>query len=539
MYNIKPSRKIFHLIFVLIMAFSLIFIALFLIKNPASAKQQGNIITVDTYLDDMVSNNGTCSLREAIESANNDSAWDACTPGDGWDSIVLPAGVYSLTRVGANEDANINGDLDIDDNVNIIGSLVGNSVVDANIIDRAFHIISGQVYLINLTIRNGLTPDDVSGGDGGGIKNVGGALTVSHSKVIGNLTGDHSGDSGYGGDGGGIYNAPYAILHVNNSLVSVNATGTGWNGGNGGGIYCAGYCTVSHSIIGNNTAGEGTGGYGGHGGGIYSDGDYDGELTIEYSTIVNNEAGDSTLDGSYGGWGGGLFCTSVLSISYSTVNDNHAGDSESESSIGCGGYGGGIYTNNVAEINNSTISGNRAGNALDLIGSDCGGNGGGIKNVDIMTLTNSTIAYNQVYAGDGGGIEAFDTAPVYMHNTILANNIDFYGQAPDCNGQVISEGYNLVEDYVNGCLVLVQPGGDILGQDPLLQALKYNGGNTATHALLWTSPAIDKGQCRATTDDQRNVPRPVDFSSISNADDGCDIGAYERISAIYLPIILQ
>jgi len=54
----------------------------------------------------------------------------------------------------------------------------------------------------------------------------------------------------------------------------------------------------------------------------------------------------------------------------------------------------------------------------------------------------------------------------------------------------------------------------------LLGPLQDNGGDTLTHALLPSSPAIDAGDadnCPAT--DQRGIPRPQGA--------GCDIGAYE------------
>ena len=71
-------------------------------------------IPVDTPEDD-ITVNGNCTLREAVQAANTDSAVDACVAGAGEDAISLPAGVYTLTLAGANEDANLTGDLDITD----------------------------------------------------------------------------------------------------------------------------------------------------------------------------------------------------------------------------------------------------------------------------------------------------------------------------------------------------------------------------------------------------------------------------------------
>jgi hypothetical protein len=77
--------------------------------------------------------------------------------------------------------------------------------------------------------------------------------------------------------------------------------------------------------------------------------------------------------------------------------------------------------------------------------------------------------------------------------------------------------------------------------DPRLGPLANNGGDTFTHVLWSGSPAIDQGSCRDAATDQRGQPRPVDISSIPNADDGCDIGAYEQQQQfqVYLPLLLK
>jgi hypothetical protein len=68
---------------------------------------------------------------------------------------------------------------------------------------------------------------------------------------------------------------------------------------------------------------------------------------------------------------------------------------------------------------------------------------------------------------------------------------------------------------------------NVTGEDPMLDDLALNSpGATETHALLWSSPAIDAippVSCTVAVD-QRGVDRPFV--------DGCDIGAYERGLAV-------
>src|ERR1700682_5437857 len=45
---------------------------------------------------------GDCTLGEAIQAANTDTAVDGCLAGSGADTITLPAGVYTLTEINTN-----------------------------------------------------------------------------------------------------------------------------------------------------------------------------------------------------------------------------------------------------------------------------------------------------------------------------------------------------------------------------------------------------------------------------------------------------
>jgi hypothetical protein len=133
---------------------------------------------------------------------------------------------------------------------------------------------------------------------------------------------------------------------------------------------------------------------------------------------------------------------------------------------------------------------------------------------------NCTVTGNQ--AEYGGGIAGNPT----LGNTIVAGNTAATAaNGPDGSGTFFSEGYNLVQN-TNG---LALSGPALIGIDPLLGPLAYNGGPTRTCALRAGSPAIDNGKNCGPVTDQRGAPRPFDFPSITNAGggDGSDIGAFE------------
>lgn len=132
-----PTRRHFPLWVAYTAAPILVVTCLLLSSQPASAQPASaqpafahSTITVTTPADNLDSN-GDCSLREAIESANRDVSVDACAAGDGGDTIMLPAGVYTITLAGASENANQTGDYDVTGSVAIVGAGAENSVIVA------------------------------------------------------------------------------------------------------------------------------------------------------------------------------------------------------------------------------------------------------------------------------------------------------------------------------------------------------------------------------------------------------------------------
>src|SRR5436190_12662211 len=140
-------------------------------------------ITVSTTADDLTVN-GNCTLREAIQAANTDTAVDACPAGNGGDTIAVGAHTYTLSIAGKNEDDNATGDLDIKAPLTINGAGPGlgasSTILDANSIDRAFDVSPVAVTLSSMTVEHGATA-----ADGGAIRNAG-TLTVMNGELYGN-----------------------------------------------------------------------------------------------------------------------------------------------------------------------------------------------------------------------------------------------------------------------------------------------------------------------------------------------------------------
>jgi len=215
--------------------------------------------------------------------------------------------------------------------------------------------------------------------------------------------------------------------------------------------------------------------------------------------------------------GGGAVARSQssVSLSRSTASGNTA---ERE--------GGAVYIGDDgnATISNSTLSGNSALTTGSAIYATDAGSSVELENVTLSNNTsgNSFVNPNLVLAS----LFATRSATVQMHNTIIANNInianivnpdnidsDCYVELP---AVLTNDGGNLVKDDDGSCGVFA-----IEGQDPKLGPLEDNGGDTLTHALLSSSPAINAGVNGAAfcaSVDQRLEPRD---------DDKCDIGAYE------------
>jgi fibronectin-binding autotransporter adhesin len=351
----------------------------------ASPGAQAATFTVTKFTDSADGTCGAdCSLREAIIAANADTDPD---------TITLGSGAYILSITGVDEDNCATGDLDITDPLTITGQGPGNTIIDAQGIDRVLDIRSGAgtVVITGVTLQNGVVSgtardegaglyfnagshqlintqvysnraagDSLSGG--GGVQCDHCRLTLVDSQIVSNTT---------GGVGGGLYvTGPTAVVtHTGASRIAHNqATETA---GSGGGVYLySGELRIPSGQVMDNHAGS-------LGGGIY---DREGILRLNGGQVVNNSA-DTNGGGVYVG-NGAVFTQTGLS---SLIGYNHAG-----ATYGVGGglvVGGGasVWLNGGQVLSNSAV-----------------GAGGGINVLGDLTLKGAWVLSNSTDSAGGG-----------------------------------------------------------------------------------------------------------------------------------------
>ncbi|MEH2083719.1 MAG: DUF4347 domain-containing protein [Nostoc sp.] len=432
--------------------------------------------------DDGDANNGFTTLREAINLANATAGDDTITFGGVFKDTTPD--IITLTS----------GQLKITDDVTILGTGASNLTVSGNNTSRVFEIsgLGRDVSIDGLKVANG--------NDSGILVNNNTLLILTNSNVSNNTATSN---------GGGINNK--GTLKLTNTNVSGNTATY-----SGGGIANQGILSLTKSSIFDNTATS-------SGGGIYSKG--------ILNLTKSNVSGNTTTS-----IGGGIYTEGDLKLTNSTVSNNTANN-------GAGIYNGGDFINSIgtASLTNSTVSGNKA---LE--------DGGGINNFRSLNLINSTITNNTADSngdgvGNGGGI--FSLEPDYylenpltvVGNTIIAGNFDKSSSGdinPDVSGISFKDlGNNLIGNQTGstGFTTSTLVGTNTSPIDPKLGPLQNNGGETLTHALLASSPAINAGNNSLVPTGVTTDQRGAVFNRIFNGK--VDIGAYEVQSPIApLPI---
>ena len=448
---------------------------------------------------------GTCSLVNAINSANTDTSIGTCTAGSGADTIYLEAGTtYSLTTVN-NTAWGDTGLPAITSTMTIVGDWKLGAIIQrtGSTAFRLFVVgVGASLTLRDLTLTNGLAlgaaggaSDD--GGAGGGGSGAGGAIRnegtlnllgvlITNSSAIGGAGGNTNvGTVDAGGGGGGTSSS---------TLPGEAPLG---NGGKGHGRDSLG---IDNGGAGGTSALDctngGAGGIGSGGGGGGQDSDNDGNGCVGGAGGLGGGGGGGGRDtgtnaggagglAGLGGGGGGGGSGSAGGGSGGFGNGGGFGGAGTTVSGGGGGggtgAGGAIYNNGgTVLIQNSTLTNNSAVGGLGGTGGTNAGSpgwgvGGAVYNRDgTLTVQYSTLAGNAALQGGGALYSSNSTAPpsLTIRASILADTV---AGGFDCvtlgTHTVDNESNNIIESRL-GCKAPLST------VDPALGPLANNGGPT-------------------------------------------------------------
>lgn len=436
------------------------------------------VITVDSPAD-AGSNNGSCTLTEAITNANDDAQTEAdCDAGSGADRIVLLVSPLLTSDKDATSEQTglprITSRIDIDGRGNQISATT-------NV--RLFHVTStGVLTLRNVTLRDGLQ-SLAAAKRGGAIYNAGGKVTIVGSWLTNNRVA-----LAEQGTGGAIHSENGELTLID-SAVTDNQVETPWA----------------------------------RGGGIYSSND---RLTlintqVSFNTLSSTRLHSSGFDNIGSGAGIAAEGTSgTILLNRVTVSNNNILISAAASQAVLNPYalGGGMLLagDGSTRLVNVTIS----SNVISTQGANGRAEGAGLyANADV-TIEHGTIASNQAYhiAGthaQGAGIYAGPAKTVTLSASLLANNHNDQAltSLDSCHvTTIVDGGANRADDATCGTIA-----SDLTSSD-LDFALADHGGPGGSHALLEDSLAIDLVSDCELEIDGRNALR----SSPS-----CDSGAFE------------
>jgi hypothetical protein len=366
---------------------------------------------------------GTCSVRAAILEAN-------ALPGP--DVVSIPAGTYTLSIPGIDEDLGATGDLDILDDLTLEGAGAQLTILDGGGLDFVVSPAGAQTRLAHLSIRGGL---------GAGVNLAEQMLSPNTTEIADAIIEQNDGD-GIFGLSSGLYIARTAIranqgagayvwFFVSASPATIEDSSVTDNHGvfDGGGLslsYGFGDTIIRGSVIEQNSPG-----------GLEVN---ERSLVLEDSRVLENTGGAgvqltnenaarivrTTIEGNEGPQAGGVLLP---------PSDGGAGavlifDSAIIGNTSASGAGGIKHARNVPsslQLVNTTVSGNS------------GGVGGGIADEALapahISLLNCTVTSNA--AVQGGGIALLEPGAAVgiraftLRNTIVADNTASTA-GPDC-----------------------------------------------------------------------------------------------------------
>ncbi len=403
--------------------------------EPLESRKLLATFLVDTGLDVIDAADGFTSLREAIIAAND-------SPGR--DEIRF---VPFLSETEDIPTLNLAlGQLEITDEVDILGPGPDLLAIDAGGLSRVFRVSIGDlddvrgILIEGLTLRNGS-----SGAQPGGAIFSYENLTLRRCAVVGNVGWSGGGievtladrlhvedcliegNSATTGSGGGINAWDISVTIVNSSIIG-NSSADRW----GGGVMVAGELAVVGSVVAGNTAWEA--------GGIWARGN----VEVRDSTIKENVSTDRA--------GGGLYVSNVekatLVIERSEFHDNSSPygggalaasnvDATITDSLFVGNSGSGVSISRDARIERTVFRANTSAGfagglyhfqgTLELIDCEFDGNhavlyGGGVSvGIGSEAVIRGSLFRGNTAGGDGGGLFLSSGSTLLINSTVTGN----------------------------------------------------------------------------------------------------------------------
>lgn len=451
--------------------FLTIFLALMMLATQPTFASPSATIVVDSSAD-TIADDGACTLREAVENANDDnqSGSTDCVAGNGADVISFAPALFDATITIANGHLFIGGDVTINGHGETHLTLSGN---DTN---RLFLGSQGSLTLTDMTLTAGNITNDARA-EGGCIYMGISTNTLTLSNVTIHSCSVNSASNS--ARGGAIYAAGDAIDLTNVTLEN-NEAHAATQSARGGAIWTQSGTTVTllnvtavnnlaradllayggafyinsaptwnwteGFVVGNSA--ESTNGFA-SGGGIYVHNDtsadwtdvtlhnnqatfdvttspqnadgggmrFWGDLTANNLIVTENSVTTNPPDTDKNMRGGGLYLLEgTVVLNNSRIEDNVVGDLAYLSAAHEGG-GLSIHTSNVT-LNNTIVTGNSAtvGGGITLVATCSSGN---------ITLTGGQIQ-NNVAHDSGGGIEIHSSGtfncPIILTDSTISNN---------------------------------------------------------------------------------------------------------------------
>ena len=442
-----------------------------------------NVIIVDSN-GDVSADDGACTIREAVLSANTNTAVGGCFSGRAGSLDVI-------TFTSASQITLVQGEIRITESVAINGQGTGSGTVfttaftsiGAGNASRVFNIDAGNGVPQEVQILNAVIGFGNSSAGGSAAPDAGGAIDVKDGSAL-RLANAGVVESVAGINGGGVHGSAGTVIEIEGPAVIRDNVAQGNEAAmGGGGIWSSGPVEISgdtgrNVVISDNRA-TGTSGSGGGvfnmgstltitgavsiqgnaanraGGGIETAG---GTVSLSGGAIVRgNDAGANPGNGgglhAGGGTvtadgvlfdlntaveGGGLWSSGTIAVSNSEISDNvGTGDAAVNG-------GGGFYSEgSTATINDTEFAGNSAtgasgsgGNVLvnggsftmtggELTGGTSNRAGGGIEvAAGQATLNGVSVTGNNAGAspGNGGGLHAGGNTTVTVNGGVYSRN---------------------------------------------------------------------------------------------------------------------